>query len=301
MENVETAGHSAAPQGMGRTAGFPTVQPLQGFMGAAVTGLDLSKPLDDSARDAIMNALVEHHILVFPNQNLTKDEQYAYTERFGEVEGHVVRGLDGVKSPQVHMVSNLDLDGKPTKTPATSGNFFWHTDKSYHDIPSLATLLHAKQIPPKGGSTQFANIANAYDELPDVMKDRIQGLRAVHSWEANRDNTFNRPATDEEKAERPPVSHPIVRTHPDSGRKVLYVGIHTSHIEGMPVAEGRELLYRLLDFATQPRFVHTHHWREGELVMWDNRCLMHRATGDFEMDKHARVLHRTVIRGTVPY
>ncbi|MCG8547781.1 MAG: TauD/TfdA family dioxygenase, partial [Alphaproteobacteria bacterium] len=122
-----------------------------------------------------------------------------------------------------------------------------------------------------------------------------------HSWEASRRNTFSPPATEEQKQERPPVTHPIVRTHPDTGRKLLYIGIHTSHIEGMPEGEGRALLYRLLDFASQPRFVHTHKWRLGDLVMWDNRCLVHRAAGDFEMGKYPRVLHRTVIRGSVPY
>ena len=155
--------------------------------------------------------------------------------------------------------------------------------------------------PPEGGGTQFANMHLAYEALPDALKEKIAGLHAVHSWEANRANTFNRPATEAEKKERPPVAHPIVRTHPDTGRKLLYIGTHTSHIDGMPVAEGRALLYQLLDFATQPRFQYTHYWKQGQVVMWDNRCLLHRAAGDFEMDKHPRLLHRTVIRGTKPY
>jgi taurine dioxygenase len=278
-----------------------TVTPAGRVMGAELGGIDLSQPFDDTVRDAILDALNAHHILIFPDQDLSKEAQVAFTLRFGEGEQHVARNYEGKPFGDVHLVSNLDPDGKPTKTPRTHGNFFWHTDKSYHDIPSLSTILHAIQIPPEGGGTQFANMHLAYEALPDALKDKIAGLHAVHSWEANRANTFNRPATEAEKKERPPVAHPMVRTHPDTGRKLLYIGTHTSHIEGMPVAEGRALLYQLQDFATQPRFQYTHYWKQGQVVMWDNRCLLHRAAGDFEMDKHPRLLHRTVIRGTKPY
>lgn len=281
---------------------FPfTVTPAGRVMGAELGGIDLSQPFDDTVRDAILDALNAHHILIFPDQDLSKDAQAAFTKRFGEVEQHVARNYEGKPFGDVHLVSNLGPDGTPTKTPRTHGNFFWHTDKSYHDIPSLSTILHAITVPPEGGGTQFANMHLAYETLPDAMKEKIAGLRAVHSWEASRDNTFNKPATEESKKERPPVVHPMVRTHPDTGRKLLYIGTHTSHIDGMPVAEGRALLYQLLDFATQPRFQYTHYWKQGQVVMWDNRCLLHRAAADFEMDKHPRVLHRTVIRGTKPY
>jgi len=278
-----------------------TVTPVGRVMAAEIGGIDLSRPFDDTVRDAILDALNAHKILVFPDQDLSKEAQVAFTLRFGEIEQHVARNYAGESFGDVHLVSNLDPEGRPTKTPRTHGNFFWHTDKSYHDIPSLSTILHAIKVPPEGGGTQFANMELAYETLPDAMKERIAGLRAVHSWEASRDNTFNDPATEESKKERPPVVHPMVRTHPDTGRKSLYIGTHTAHIEGMPVAEGRALLYQLLDFATQPRFQYTHYWKRGQVVMWDNRCLLHRAAGDFAMDKHPRLLHRTVIRGTKPY
>ena len=278
-----------------------TVTPAGRIMGAEIGGIDLSKPFDDTVRDAILDALNAYQILIFPDQDLSKDAQIAFTRRFGEMEQHVARNYDGKKFGDVHLVSNLDPDGNPTAIPRSTGNLFWHTDKSYHDIPSLATILYAITVPPDGGGTQFANMQLAYEALPESMKEKIAGLRAVHSWEASRDNTFNRPATEEQKKERPPVVHPMVRTHPDTGKKILYLGIHTSHIEGMPVGEGRALLYQLLDFATRPRFQYTHHWKQGQLVMWDNRCLLHRAAGDFEMDRYPRLLHRTVVRGTKPY
>ena len=275
--------------------------PLSGVAGAEITGLDLSRPIDDTLRRAILAAFVRHHLLAFRGQSLSMEQQAGFTRNFGELEEHVIRRADGSRTPAVHAVSNLDAQGRPTKAPHTHGNYFWHTDKSYHAVPSLATLLHAVELPPKGGDTEFANMAMAYRALPEAKKSALAGLRAVHSWEASRRNTGNRPATEEEKRERPPVIHPLVRTHPDSGEKVLYIGYHTSHIEGMPEDEGRALLFELLERATQPQFVYRHEWRPGDLVMWDNRCLLHRGVANYEMDKHARLLHRTVVRGTVPY
>ena len=277
-----------------------TVMPISSVAGAEIGGVDLSVPVDAALTQAILAAFRAHHVLVFRGQSLTADQQAAFSLNFGELEEHVIRLADGNKPPLVHVISNLDEDGNPSAQPYTHGNYYWHTDKSYHAIPSLATLLHAVEVPPEGGDTQFANVALAYRALPEGTKRAIATLRAVHSWEANRRNTGNRPATEEEKAERPPVSHPIVRTHPDSGEKVLYVGIHTSHVDGMPEAEGRALLDDLLDHATQPKFIYAHKWRPGDLVMWDNRCLLHRAIANYEMGKHRRVLHRTVVRGTVP-
>ena len=302
MQEATTAAQDATAARHDVSAATPfEIRPMDGLMGAEITGIDLSEPITESVRDAILDALVTYRVLAFRDQDLTKDQQFDFTENFGEVEEHVVRDFQGNKSPRVHTVSNLDENGQPTQTPYTHGNYFWHTDKSYHAVPSLATLLHAIDVPPKGGNTQFCNMALAYRELPEEMKQKIADLRVVHSWEANRRNTGNRPATEEEMRERPPVTHPLVRTHPETGEKLLYIGIHTSHIDGMPEGEGRALLYQLLDFATQPHRVYSHQWRKGDLVMWDNRCLLHRAVRDYDMANHRRVLHRTVVIGTVPY
>ena len=278
-----------------------TVRPVGRLMAAEIGGLDLAQPFDDGVRDVLRAALNEHKILVFPGQTLSKEAQVAFTCRFGEPEGHVARDYDGKPFGTVHIVSNLGRDGKPTATPRANGNYFWHTDKSYHDVPSFATILHAIKVPPEGGGTQFADMNRAYDALPDSLKEKIASLRCVHSWEASRANTFYKLATPEEIAERPPVVHPMVRTHPETGRKGLYIGKHTSHIEGMAVGDGRALLYQLLDFATRPEFLYTHPWQAGDLVMWDNRGLLHRASADYDMACHERLLHRTVVRGTRPY
>lgn len=274
-----------------------TINRLSDAGGAEITGIDLSVSLDAATRQAILDAFLEHHILVFRDQKLTPEQQTAFTLNFGELEDHVIRQHDGSRTPLVQAVSNLDKDGNPSYKPLTHGNYFWHTDKSYHAIPSLATLLHAIELPSHGGDTQFANMYMAYEALPEEKKREYAGLKVVHSWEANRRNTGNRPATEEEKRERPPVTHPLIRTHPETGRKTLYLGTHTSHIEGRE-AEGRTLLEELQAFATQPRFVYSHRWQPGDLVMWDNRCLMHRAIANYGMNKERRILHRTVVRGT---
>jgi len=282
-------------------AGYPfAIRRLSDVAGAEITGLDLAKPLSSEIREGVLAAIEEFHVLCFRGQALEKPEQYDFTLQFGEIEEHVGRLKVGGKYPLVHTVTNVDeKTGKPTTTPTTHGNYFWHTDKSYHAIPSFMTLLHAVTLPPKGGDTLFANMLLAYEALSDAEKARLDGMTATHSWEANRLNTGNTPATEEQKRERPPVSHPIVRTHA-SGRKSLYLGAHIGHVDGMDYEAGRAMLADLLERATADRFVYRHQWRSGDLVMWDNRVLLHRGDRNYDMGAEPRILHRTVIRGVKP-
>lgn len=266
--------------------------------GAEIRGLDLSKPLDDATRDAVMRALVENHVLAIRDQDLSHEQQMAMTERFGTPERHLLHDVKGHEAPQVHVIANVDENGNPIKR--IYGSFHWHTDKSYHEVPSFATFLHARELPPDGGQTEFANMHLAYETLDEATKEQIKGLKAIHSWEANRRNTGSKPATPEEIKLRPPVIHPLVRTHPDTGRKSLYIGIHTDCIEGMDREEGIALLKRLYDHATERRFVYAHHWQLGDLVIWDNRSLLHRVLSNYDMSRHRRVMHRTVVIGTRP-
>ena len=278
-----------------------SLEPLSPVGGAAVRGIDLSQTLSVESKAEIDEAFNTHHLLAFREQRLEEAEQLAFTEQFGELESHVIRLRDGKPAPLLHQITNLDANGNPTAKPYSKGNYYWHTDKSYHAVPSLATLLHAVTLPPSGGDTEFANTRLGYEALPATRKAEIASLRVVHSWEASRKNSGNPPATEEEKRDRPPVTHPLVRTHPVSGHKTLYLGIHTSHIEGMDYDEGRALLAELLEHTTQPQFVYRHCWQPGDLVMWDNRTLLHRACPNYEMGRFPRVLNRTVVRGSVPY
>ena len=276
------------------------LRPVDSVAGVEVLGLDLRHPLDDETVEELNRALLAHHILIFREQQLDKEQQLTFSRRFGELEDHVIRLANGKKAPPLHVISNLDADGQPTSKPYSHGNYYWHTDKSYHAKPSFATLLHAIEIPPSGGDTEFANLHLSYNALSDERKLEIADLKLVHSWEASRINTGNRPATEDEKRDRPPVVHPLVRTHPETHAKLLYLGTHVSHVEDMPREQGDALLAELTDLATRKQYIYSHAWRPGDLLMWDNRSLMHRATSNFDMNSHRRVLHRTVIRGTVP-
>jgi alpha-ketoglutarate-dependent 2,4-dichlorophenoxyacetate dioxygenase len=280
----------------------PSIGPrLSPAGGVAITGADLSRPLSPAVREAILAAFRDHHILVFRDQDLSTDEQLSFTQQFGEIEEHVARHSAVARYGLVHMVTNVGDDGQPTTKLTVVGNYLWHTDKSYHSVPSLMTVLHARELPPEGGDTQFANMAMAYEALPEATKRQVAGLRAVHSWAASRRRAGAEAPSEIEMRERPPVDHPLVRTHPETGAKTLYIGNHASHVLGMPETDGEALLLELLEHATRPQFVYTHRWHEGDLVVWDNRCLLHRALANYEMTKHRRVLHRTVVTGTVPF
>ena len=262
--------------------------------GVAITGIDLAEPLPPEPKVQILKAFGDHHVVVFPGQALTREQQYAFARNFGEIEPS---GQSGSKRHAVaHVISNLDKDGNPVDRSASPvSNYRWHTDKSYHAVPPLLTMLYGVELPPKGGDTEFANTLMAYAALPEETRRRIAGLRVVFRWGASGGKSLATTRDD------PPVDHPLVRTHPDSGRKALYLGNHASHILGMPEAEGAALLDELLEHTTQRQFVYAHRWRKGDLLMWDNRCLLHRAVANYAMGKDRRVLHRSVVRGTVPF
>jgi taurine dioxygenase len=260
--------------------------------GACATGVDLSRPLGDTARERIYAALLEHQFLVFPGQKLSREEQFAFTAQFGEVEHHG-GGRPGKHQDVAHVTANLDADGKPSERFAKGANYRWHTDKPYYAAPPALTTLHAVELPPEGGDTEFANTRLAYEALSDEMKRRIAGVRVVFQWEGGRRPGYY-------ANELPPVDHPLVRIHPDTGKPALYLGNHAMRIAGMGEDEGGALLDALLRHATQPRFTYAHRWRTGDLLMWDNRCLLHRAVANYQMNRYRRIMHRNVVKGAVP-
>ena len=275
--------------------------PLSEACGGMITGLDLSAPLPPSRLEQIGEAFRVHHVLVFPDQALSREEQFAFIANFGEIERHGGRNAQTKRYAAAHVISNLDKDGNPVdRSTSPVSNYRWHTDKSYYPVPPMLTALYAVELPPQGGDTEFANTERGYAALPLATKRRLAGLRVVFQWGAARDAS-GEPLTDAELRERPPVDHPLVRTHPETGKKALYLGNHASHILGMPKAEGVELLEELLQHTTKPQFVYAHRWRRGDLVIWDNRCLLHRAVANYEMNKYRRILHRSVVRGTTPF
>ena len=267
---------------------------LSGAGGAEIAGVDLGRPLSPETIRHIRAMLLEHQFVIFSGQILTREQQYEFTAQFGEVEQHGGhRGETGKRRDVAHITANLDAAGNPSDRFAKGANYRWHTDKPYYAVPPAITTLHAVEIPPMGGDTEFANCAAAYEALPEATKRRIARLRVVFQWEHGRRPGYY-------ANELPPVDHPLVRTHPETGRKALYLGNHATGMAGLSKAEGETLLDDLLAHATQPRFTYAHRWRPGDLVMWDNRCLLHRAVANYEMTKYRRIMHRNVVKGTVP-
>ena len=275
--------------------------PASGTMGGVVTGVDLSQTMSSGFIGAIRRAFLDHHVLVFRDQALGKELMYRLASVFGEVEQHRVQLADGSKWDAVHFISNLDAQGNPSERPFTSSTYFWHSDKSFLKVPALLTMLHAVELPPSGGDTEFADMTAAYEALPDDTKKALEGRRAVQSLEYMRRFTGSAPATEEDIKAAPPIAHPVVRTHPETGAKSLYIGMYCSHIEGMDEEASNQLLQDLLEHSTQDRFVYRHQWRPGDVVLWDNRCLLHRASRNYQMGLFRRVLMRVVVQGTAPH
>lgn len=283
-----------------RTGAMPVVEPYDAALGAEVSNIDLSKPLTDDQFAVVEEAFLKHHVLVFRGQPLTDEQHLAFAKRFGELEGHVNKSTHHKKHAKVQVFSNVTDEGKTTGTHPELGTLVWHTDKSYVAQPSLTTVLRSPAIASKGGDTLFTNTHAAYDDLDDATKQKIDGLKAEHSWKRSREKVGERPATADEIAAAPPVQHPIARTHPVTGRKCIYVGSHTSHVVGMDEDEGVRLLEDLEKHATQAQYIYTHKWQVDDVLMWDNRSTMHCVT-PYDAAAEKRAVHRVVVKGDTPF
>ena len=278
-----------------------SVTPVQGRFVAEVDGVDLSQPMDDAQLARIHDAFLEHSILVFRGQRLSNEQHIAFSQRFGELEIHTAKHWLLPEHPEILVLSNRGEQG--TK-PIINGGAYWHSDITYKANPPLGSLLYALTVPPEGGDTLYADMYAAYESLDDATKARIEGLKAIHRYGDRymlmAKDDKDRPAlTREQLAEVPDVVHPVVRTHPETGRKALFVNEgFTVGIVGMSEVEGKALLDKLFEHSVKPEHVYRHRWRAGDLVMWDNRCTMHRAT-DYDL-RHVRAMHRTTIQGDRP-
>ena len=202
--------------------------------------------------------------------------------------------------PELYRLSNLDADGRPNGRHPDRGTLYWHTDGSWRRVTGQATIIYGEVVPEVGGETHFCDMYGAYDRLDDQWKKRIANLRAMHSLDFSRTRRHGEdPMTDAQRAATPPVDHPLVRTHPDTGRKCLYLGDHAESIVGMGYDEGRALIDELNALAVHPELIWKHRWRQGELIVWDNRCTMHRAT-EYDPATQRRVVRRCTVLGEVP-
>ena len=279
------------------------IRPLSGSFAAEVVGLDLGRPLADEDFSRIHHAHLKHHVLVFRDQRITPDQQIAFSRRFGPLQIHVQKKFQLAGHPEVLIVSNIKENGEPIGLG--DAGHFWHSDLSYKDKPSLGSMLHAQTLPSEGGDTLFADQHTAYDALPESLKSRIAGLQAEHSYlakyeELRRRSPWRPVLTQAQLDEVKPVVHPVVRTHPESGRKALFVSEHfTTRIVGLPEEESQALLQELFAVGTRPELTYRHSWAPHDMVFWDNRSVTHLAAGT--PDHLPRKLYRTTIEGDAPF
>ncbi|PPR62015.1 MAG: Alpha-ketoglutarate-dependent 2,4-dichlorophenoxyacetate dioxygenase [Alphaproteobacteria bacterium MarineAlpha4_Bin2] len=269
---------------------------------AEVIGVDLRNPLSEKDWRTIYNGFNEHAILLFRDQHLNDEQHIAFSERFGPViiaTNYHWRTEARRVHPQMADISNIDNDGDilaadDERRMHTLANRLWHTDNTFKFVPSRCSLLLAREVPEESGDTEFADMRAAYDALPQSRKDGIEALIAEHSIVHSRKKMGFDSFTDGAKNELPPVPQVLVRQNYDTGRKALYIGSHASHIVGWPKVKGRTLLKDLIAHATQPKFIYRHRWRPGDLIVWDNRCTMHRAT-EYDDLNVRRDLQRTTV------
>ena len=278
---------------------------LHPAFGVELSGVDLHLPLDSGTWAHIWEAFNEHSLLVFHGQPLTDDEQMRFSLRFGPLETTIKTfGKEDRLHPNLVELANVDEDGRlmdwsDRRMVYQSGNQMWHSDSSFKRAPAQASLLSGRLVPPEGGETEFASCRVAWEALAPDMQRRLEGKVAVHSFAYSRgliDPTLLGP---EVERALPPVRQALVRANPLSGRKSVYIGSHASHIEGMSVEEGRALLKELVELATRPEHVYRHVWRQHDLVIWDNRCMLHRGR-PWDAERHTRVMHRTTVAGDGP-
>jgi len=263
-------------------------------IGAEILGLDLRAPVDASLRKSLNAEFAKHHVLVFRDQKLAAPEFARAGEIFGELMSHHHKDVRADGHGEVYEVRNVQI--APGKYRIAGGSF--HTDHSNHPIPPKATALHPVSLPSYGGDTQFVDMHNAYDDLPEATKRRIAGRKAVHVFESKFSPRKLRPLDEKSREALPPPGvHPLVRVHPENGRKALYLNpVRIESIVGMPEDEALALVAELMAHATQKKYEYRHQWRYGDMLIWDNRSVMHQANGDYDMNE-TRHLYRIMIAG----
>ena len=274
-----------------------TIRPLGFAAGAEVTGLDLRRPLAEADRRAIHDAWLRHLVLVFPGQDLTAEQQIAFARNFGELDAHESQAPSTLHPDhrEILVLTNRMVGGKPSGTHNSGRN--WHTDLSYTERPAKGAVLACKEKPPVGGDTMWANLYLAYETLSPALRALLEGLEAIHDVTLIKGIEQRDPEVVAEMRRRnPPVVHPVVRVHPETGRKSLLVGQRIRGFVGMSDEESQSLLSMLNAHATSPEFVYRHRWSVGDVVMWDNRCTCHVALADFDQTK-PRTMYRCSLMG----
>jgi taurine dioxygenase len=279
-------------------------RPLGDAMGAEILGLDLSLSLDDTTFSTINDAFLSYQVLCIRNQKVSPDDLIEFSERFGEVLPHDNRRFTLKSHPKILILSN-DVDENGDQTGVIDGGDGWHTDHQFKTHPAKCTFLYSVKNPSQGGATDFTNQYAAYDALSDEIREKIEGLRGIHSISKLKNKRVTISGARDgavefyrkQETEHPDVFHPLARIHPETGRKVLYCSPRfTIGLHGIGEDEGDRLLDELIAHSVKKEFRYRHHWQDGDVVMWDNRCVNHRATGGYEYPD-IRIMHRTTVEG----
>jgi taurine dioxygenase len=273
------------------------ITPLTDHTGAEVVGLDFTQPIDTQARAVLNRAFAQHHVLVMRDQKFGPDEFKAAAQVFGELLQHDKKEHHVPGHPDVYYISNDEIVNGKRVIPGET----FHTDHSNHPRPPKATMLFAVDLPSKGGDTQYVNMHDAYDDLPADTRQRIDGLKAMHVYLSKYSpRQLGSISTDSLRDVPPPGVHPLVRTHPENGRKALYLNpVRMESIVGMEDPDALALIDDLMRHATQKKYEYRHKWRHGDWVIWDNRSVMHQANPDYDMNER-RYLYRLMLKGEVP-
>ena len=281
-----------------------SIRPLHPAIGAEVRGLDLRRPLDEATFSALQDAWMRHLVLVLPDQPVTDEQHIAFARRFGELERHHQAIIRSASAPEVFRVSNVDDDDQlmePDHPTIAQINLArrWHTDSSFREVPSLGSILHGIEVTQEGGETCFTNMYAVLDALPPELAAKVRGRRARHDFAHLARLAPIKPLTEEEQAAMPPVWQPMVRRHPVTQRESLYISpIYNAAIDDMDEEESISLITELAEFAGRDEFVYRHRWSAHDIVMWDNRCTMHRVM-PYDLGVR-RVMHRTTVVGDGP-
>ena len=273
------------------------ITPLTDHTGAEVTGIDFTKPIDAEASATLNRAFAEHHVLVMRGQHFAPEQFKDAVQLFGELQPHDKKEHHVPGHPDVSYVSNDEFVNGRRIIPGET----FHTDHSNHPRPPKATTLFAVELPSRGGDTQYVNVHDAYDDLPEPTKQKIDGLKAVHAYLSKYSPRPLGHLSEESRRNLPPPGvHPLVRTHPENGRKALFLNpVRMESIIGMEDADALKLIEELMAHATQKKYEYRHQWRYGDWVMWDNRSVMHQANPDYDMSER-RFLYRLMLKGEVP-
>jgi alpha-ketoglutarate-dependent 2,4-dichlorophenoxyacetate dioxygenase len=278
------------------------IESIHAEFGVRISGVDLSRPLDDEEFARIDLAINQYSLLLFENQQMNDDRHLEFSRRFGQLEEEHVSYYSSGEVTYIGHIGNIDADGNmisARQIKSSTGNEMWHSDSSFREIPAMYSILCAYEVPAEAGETEFASARSAYQRLDQAIRDRIDGRVGIHDYIYSRTKVGEDAVTQGQRTYMHPVRQRLVRQNPVTGEKNVFVGSHVKQIEGMADDEAKALIEQLIKEIARPQSVYRHRWRAGDVVIWDNRCTLHRGCG-YDDEKYRRRMHQTRVRGICP-